>query len=147
MELNEAAILCHLAALSNGWWHQMDCQQCYATGTVIGMSMGDRTEYTTCPRCHGLKVVAILDRNVGEMIALMHSELSETLDALREPGVTVGDMWWKGDKPEGPAVELVDCIIRVFDTLAAYGVDVEGIMKLKLEYNKSRGQRHGGRAM
>jgi len=56
----------------------------------------------------------VKDRNVGEMIALMHSELSEALEAHRKN--------LKDDHlPEfdGVDVELVDCIIRAMDLLGA----------------------------
>src|SRR5690348_3319725 len=53
---------------------------------------------------------APINRNVGEMIALMHSELSEALEGYR-----------KGEKddhlPNRPAVEveLADALHRIFD--------------------------------
>jgi hypothetical protein len=54
------------------------------------------------------------DRNVGEMIALQHSELSEALEAHRKNKVD-------DHLPQyhGVDVELVDCVIRVCDLLGA----------------------------
>lgn len=52
------------------------------------------------------------DRNVGEMIALMHSELSEALEAHRK-----NLMDDKLPQFHGIDVELVDCIIRACDLL------------------------------
>lgn len=52
------------------------------------------------------------DRNVGEMIALMHSELSEALEAHRK-----NLMDDKLPDFHGIDVELVDCIIRACDLL------------------------------
>ena len=54
------------------------------------------------------------DRNVGEMIALMHSELSEALEAHRK-----NLMDDKLPHFHGIDVELVDCIIRAMDLLGA----------------------------
>ena len=48
-------------------------------------------------------------------------------------------------KPEGIAVELCDAVIRIFDTLAFYGVNIESVLEGKHEYNKSRPYKHGGK--
>jgi hypothetical protein len=50
-------------------------------------------------------------------------------------------------KPEGTAVELIDCVIRIFDYLGKTGVDVEKLLIAKHEYNKSRPYRHGGKKL
>jgi NTP pyrophosphatase (non-canonical NTP hydrolase) len=85
------------------------------------------------------------ERPIPELIALMHSELSEALEEYRD-GYTVGHVWMsEGGKPEGVATELVDCMIRILDCLAAHGVDIESVLKRKMEYNKTRPYRHGGK--
>lgn len=81
------------------------------------------------------------NRNFGEMIALAHSELSEALEAWRK------DTSWfyiEKHKPEGTAVELVDCIIRILDILGPQDLNIDLIMQTKLRYNRSRPHRHGG---
>lgn len=40
-------------------------------------------------------------------------------------------------------VELVDCVIRIFDYLGNEGADVEAIMAEKCAYNETRPYRHG----
>lgn len=50
-------------------------------------------------------------------------------------------------KPEGVAIEFIDCIIRCLDALGAEGCDVEELMDLKMAYNKTRPYRHGGKAL
>ena len=54
---------------------------------------------------------------------------------------------YRGKKPEGIAVELCDCIIRILDYLGKEGVDVEAVLAEKHAYNKTRPYRHGGKAL
>jgi NTP pyrophosphatase (non-canonical NTP hydrolase) len=71
------------------------------------------------------------ERNDGELIALMHSELSEALEALR-----------KGDKPN-LAEELADACIRIFDYCGARSINLERALLDKMEINRHRPYRHG----
>lgn len=72
------------------------------------------------------------ERNDGELIALMHSELSEALEAMRNHGTM-----------DNVAEELADCCIRIFDYCGAREIDLEAMLVKKIEYNKSRPYRHG----
>ena len=66
-------------------------------------------------------------------IALIHSEISEALEYLRQGGQ---------DKhlPHrlGIEVELADAIIRICDLAGALGLDLDGAIIEKLIYNKRR---------
>ena len=42
-------------------------------------------------------------------------------------------------------MELADAIIRIADMCGAYGLDLEEALTKKMEYNKSRPYRHGGK--
>jgi NTP pyrophosphatase (non-canonical NTP hydrolase) len=48
-----------------------------------------------------------------------------------------------GEKPEGWATELADCIIRIMDVCEFYNVDLEKILVEKMRYNETRPYRHG----
>ena len=57
------------------------------------------------------------ERTIGDLICLMHSELSEALEEHRN-GHSPTEVYYnveKPNKPEGVPVELADCIIRIFD--------------------------------
>jgi len=74
-----------------------------------------------------------IKRNFGEVVALMHSELSEALEADRK-----GLMDDKLPHRDGREVEFADCIIRVLDTAAALGLDVAGALIEKNRFNRKR---------
>lgn len=74
-----------------------------------------------------------VERNFGEVVALMHSELSEALEADRK-----GLMDDKLPHRDGRECEFADCIIRILDTAAALGLDVPGALIEKNRYNARR---------
>ena len=70
-------------------------------------------------------------REVGTLIALIHSELSEALEADRH-----------GDK-ENFAEELADVVIRMGDLCGGLNIDLESAIIAKMEKNKGRARLHG----
>lgn len=77
-------------------------------------------------------------RSFGEGIALIHSEVSELLEAHRK-----GDI---GNEIE----EFADIFIRLFDELYRQewsGADIASAIGKKLSKNRERGYRHGGKAL
>lgn len=82
---------------------------------------------------HDPKTGEKLNRNKGEMIALMHSELSEVLEAERK---NTYDSHLPHRK--GAEVELADLLIRLLDYAAGHGYDLEGAFWEKLQYNRDR---------
>jgi hypothetical protein len=73
------------------------------------------------------------ERNFGEVIALMHSELSEALEAHRK-----NLMDDKLPTRNGMEVEFADCIIRILDTCGALNLDIAGAFIEKNRYNQVR---------
>lgn len=84
------------------------------------------------------------DRNDLECIALMHSELSEAVEELRNGSEA---MYEENGKPEGWLVELVDCFIRIMDFVGSKDMisEFEVALNNKMYYNISRSYRHGGK--
>ena len=79
-------------------------------------------------------------RNEGEIIALIHSELSEGLEALRKD--LMDD---KLTHRKGIEVELADAVIRIMDYAEAFNYDVEGAILEKIDFNTTREKMHGGK--
>lgn len=73
------------------------------------------------------------DIAVGIFLALIHSEVSEAVEADR-----------KGDD-DNFVEELADICIRTFDLCGLMGIDLESAILKKMEYNKSRPHRHGNK--
>lgn len=80
-------------------------------------------------------------RSIGTLIALLHSELSEALEAAR-----------CGNQPDdhipeysGLEAEMADVVIRIMDLAQAEGLDVAGAIIAKARYNDGRAFKHGGK--
>jgi NTP pyrophosphatase (non-canonical NTP hydrolase) len=71
--------------------------------------------------------------NFATRIALIHSELSEALEADRK-----GDM-------DNRAEELADVIIRICDLAYYHAIDLDAAVRKKMDYNKTRPHMHGGK--
>lgn len=74
-----------------------------------------------------------LERNKGELLCLIHSEISEAMEGERKD--LMDD---KLPHRKMAEVELADAIIRILDYSAGFGYDIEGAVQEKLEYNKTR---------
>lgn len=82
---------------------------------------------------HDLKTGEPLQRNSGELLCLMHSEISEAMEGNRK-GLMDKHLPHRANEE----VELADLIIRVMDYAGANGFDIGGAVSEKLAYNQLR---------
>ena len=104
------------------------------------------------------------EKNIGEMLCLVHSEISEALEADRKgkyfkqsPNINdfssdnefndVGERYWKiefeSSIKDTFEDEIADAIIRLLDLAAFKGIDIESHIKAKMRYNSLRPYKHG----
>lgn len=94
---------------------------------------------------------------VAQRIALIHSELSETLEAIRkgkyasssamEMSIGVGaldfDRVFEQDIKDSVEDEIADALIRILDLCGAEGIDIDQFVRWKMRYNGNRKYKHG----
>ena len=85
------------------------------------------------------------ERGFPEVLALIHSEVSEVLEEYRNGHGATEIYFSDSGKPEGIPTELADVIICVLDYCGYAGIDIDAAISQKHEYNKSRPYRHGGK--
>lgn len=84
-------------------------------------------------------------RTFGDECALIHSEVSEALEAYR--GWKFEDTTIDGGKPEGVGSEFADILIRLLHYSGTHGFDLEAEYERKMAFNRGRPWRHGGRVL
>lgn len=112
MHISELCKQAHAIAISKGFWGK-------GWETTYKSKRTTITEYDNC------------ERNNGELIALMHSELSEALEGLRHND-------WKN-----VAEEMADCVLRIADFCEARNIDLEKSIIEKMKKNQKRPLLHG----
>ncbi len=104
---------CHGVAASSGWWTER------GTGRNLTASYDPSQPYD--------------GRNIGELLCLVHSEISEAMEGARKGLMDdhLPDRYML-------EVELADAVIRIMDMAGGLGLDVPGAIAEKLAYNQSR---------
>ncbi|MBN1651733.1 MAG: hypothetical protein JW857_10415 [Bacteroidales bacterium] len=93
------------------------------------------------------------EANVGELLMLITSELSEALEAHRNgrfasghlmaPSYATWKEWFEKNYKDTFEDEIADAVIRLLDLSALRGIDLEKHIQEKIKYNKLRPQLHG----
>jgi len=82
---------------------------------------------------HDIHTGQRLDRNKGELLMLMVSEIAECMEGVRK---NLPDDKLPHRSME--EVELADCLIRIFDYAGGFGLDLQGAYEEKMKYNATR---------
>lgn len=83
-----------------------------------------------------------VQRSVGDLLCLIHSEISEGFESYRRNRKDAHLPQY-----EGLHVELADAVIRIFDMAGGLGIDLSTIIVDKLTYNDNRADhKRGNRA-
>lgn len=83
---------------------------------------------------------------IPSKLALIHSEISECLEAYRKNGSPMPeDSIEPGE--HSFTEELADAVIRIFDLCGFLNLDIAEAIRRKHEFNKSRPYRHGGKVV
>ena len=87
------------------------------------------------------------ERSPLEIAALVHSEISEFVEDYRDAKSYVGG--WElsplTKKPQGPATEMADAIIRILGYCHRQGWDMDAVIAAKTAFNRTRPYRHGNK--
>ena len=96
------------------------------------------------------------ERNVGEMLMLVTSELGEAMEAHRKGRfanieemqtnlLNGGDFTMNFNKHVKDTFEdeIADAVIRLLDMAAGLGIDLQAHISAKVQYNKTRPRLHG----
>ena len=75
---------------------------------------------------------------------LMVSEIAEATEEVRHGKPPI--YFDAAGKPEGEAVELADCVIRIMEHFATNGWSLAEVIERKMAYNETRPYRHGGKS-
>jgi NTP pyrophosphatase (non-canonical NTP hydrolase) len=113
--INELATDAHMTASNRGWWK--------------GRNPTQANDVLAC-------------------LMLVTTEVAEAAEEIRNrtPDLwAMGNMTEPGGKPVGFVSELADVCVRVFDLAAAMGIDLGKALDAKMEFNKGRDYRHGGK--
>lgn len=81
-------------------------------------------------------IKATKDAFIAQKITLVHAELSEAIEAMRNNkyGTKQRDTFEN---------EIADAIMRLLDITAQMGIDIDSEIAWKMDYNLSRAQKHG----
>jgi len=146
MTLEEMQRSVHANARAHGFW-----EGCYVPEHAPRLDQFRNLAEVPLVRAEVLK-------QIPEKVALLHSEVTEILEAYREHPdkcdrddlFYVGDEWRTREqtvvsppKPAGIREELADIIIRCGDLAEALGIDLSKAVRQKMDYNATRPFKHG----
>jgi len=158
MTITELVKESHGNALKKGFY---DCPECRGKGSWLTLTpLGDMDE---CSYCDATGINQ--NKNIGELLMLVTSELGEALEAHRKgrradfnrynancefgsditPKEERQIISFKDHIKDTFEDELSDAVIRIADMCGYLGIDLEKHIELKMKYNATREYKHGKR--
>lgn len=128
----------HETAVSKGWWDNpvpealiQELLNLFSRGTI------KKDDIIEAVAKHWPR------RNVGEMMMLWVTEIAEAYEEYRKG--RLDDTYAVDGKPEGGVIEVADLVIRILDTSHDRDWNLGYAIRKKMDYNKTRPYRHGGK--
>jgi NTP pyrophosphatase (non-canonical NTP hydrolase) len=122
--LNNLAKQINVRAREKGFWNSMD--------SAIDVLEDHASEYGVSKDT----IKATKDAFIAQKIALVHGELSEAIEAMR-------NNMYGTEKKSTFEDEIGDAIMRLLDIAAQMDINIEAQIAWKMDYNLSRAQKHG----
>lgn len=113
IDIKELSEECHMIAREHGWWDDE---------IIISALPGEKDREAMRNNLYCTKIL------------LIHTELSEIVEALRDP---------KTCSKEEVSEEFADVVIRVVDLCEQMGINLEVALARKVEKNRERPYKHG----
>ena len=83
------------------------------------------------------------DEGFADGVNFVLEKLDTLSEALEEDRAGKPLIYMQDGKPEGKAVEMADCIIRILDWMGKENIDAEDVIATKHAYNETRPYKHG----
>jgi hypothetical protein len=146
MKLNELCTLAYARAKAAGWWEPGKEKRPLEVHALIVSEVAEAME-----AFRNRKPAFYLEGPITPELRAKHPEwdldtLTVNCDTANTADIAAALATFPSGKPEGEATELADTVIRIADWFGRNGWDLEAVVKAKMDYNATRGIRHGNKA-